>query len=63
MISRDQVHSTDRNVAYVEGLIRENRRISIRAISENVGVSIGSVHSMVHKLGYSKVCAQWVPRL
>lgn len=55
--------STDRNVACVEGLIRENRRISIRAISENVGVSIGSVHSIVHKLGYSKVCAQWVPRL
>ncbi|KAK4875047.1 hypothetical protein RN001_011469 [Aquatica leii] len=50
--------STDRNVACVEGMIRENRKISIRAISENVGVSIGSVHSIVHKLVYSKVSAQ-----
>lgn len=41
-------------VAYVEGLIRENHRISIRIIS-NVGVSVGPIHGIVHKLGYCKI--------
>lgn len=51
--------STDRNIACVEVLIRENRRVSIKTIAENVGVSTGTVYCIVHKLGYTKVCVQW----
>lgn len=50
--------STNRNMACMEGLIRENRWISIRAILQSVHVSIGLVHSIVHKMDYSKVYKQ-----
>lgn len=39
------------SMRYVEGLITENRRILIRAISGNVGISVGYVHNIVHTLG------------
>ncbi|XP_066253419.1 protein GVQW3-like [Euwallacea similis] len=55
--------STDTNIARVNDLIRENRRISIKAISQNIDVSVGSVRSIVQKLGCRKICAQRVPRL
>lgn len=38
------------NVVCVEDLTRVNRQISIRAISENVGMNAGSVHSIARKL-------------
>lgn len=49
--------STDMNMARMEGLLRESRQILIKVISKvNLGVSIWSVHSIIHKVGYSEVC-------
>lgn len=52
----------EQNLEKVDQLIQSNRRITINEISDMVGVSRGSVGTMINELGYSKVCAKWVPR-
>ena len=48
----------------VEQLVMGNRRIKVHQIAEEVGISVGSVETILHeKLGLSKVCARWVPRM
>lgn len=54
---------TEENCAAVDELIRANRRITKDEIANTVGISHGSVHTIIHeRLAYRKVCAQWVPR-
>lgn len=61
---RPRTSITSENVERVEQLILDNRRITIREISEEVGISVGSVEDIVHKnLQFSKVSARWVPRI
>ena len=51
-------------VATVKSLIEEDRRLTVSDISTKVGVSYGSVHSILrNQLKMSKVHARWVPRL
>jgi histone-lysine N-methyltransferase SETMAR len=41
-----------------------DRRIKVREIAVAMGISAGSVETILHdKLGLSKVCARWVPRM
>jgi histone-lysine N-methyltransferase SETMAR len=48
----------------VEKLVMEDRRIKVREIAGEIGISTGSVESILHeKLGLIKVCARWVPRM
>lgn len=54
--------ATAENKASVDGLIRNDRRISCRIIANSVGISVGTAQAIVAELGYSKVCARWVPR-
>jgi histone-lysine N-methyltransferase SETMAR len=42
--------------------IRNDRRIIPRELAAILGIGKGSVNKIIHKLGYSKVCARWVPR-
>lgn len=53
---------SDMNLKSTDELIKENRRITITEISEALDISRGSAGNLVSKLGYSKVCAKWVPR-
>ncbi|GBO04263.1 hypothetical protein AVEN_206368-1 [Araneus ventricosus] len=54
-------HST--TISAVDGLIRQNRRITAREIAVELSISKGTVHHIIHKkLGYGKVCAQWVAK-
>ncbi|GBN77474.1 hypothetical protein AVEN_111184-1 [Araneus ventricosus] len=47
----------------VDELMRQNRRITTREIAVELSISKGNVHHIIHeKLGYGKVCAQWVPK-
>ncbi|GBO33015.1 hypothetical protein AVEN_236748-1 [Araneus ventricosus] len=47
----------------VNELIRQNRRITIREIAVELSIRKGTVHHIIHKkIGYGKVCAQWVPK-
>jgi [histone H3]-lysine36 N-dimethyltransferase SETMAR len=48
----------------VERLVMEDRRLKVDQIAEALGISHGSVETILHeKLGLSKVCARWVPRM
>ena len=50
------------NIGKADELIKENRRITINELAESLGVSAGSAVKIMDTLGYSKVCARWVPR-
>ncbi|GBM39124.1 hypothetical protein AVEN_162643-1 [Araneus ventricosus] len=50
-------------ISDVNELTRQNRRISSREIAVELWINKGTVHHIIHKkLGYGKVCAQWVPK-
>ena len=50
------------NSAKANALIRADRRITTDELALALNVSKGSAHNVVDSLGYSKVCARWVPR-
>ena len=51
-------------VERVQQLVREDRRVTLKYISNSVGISIGAAHEVVHgHLGMSKVCARWLPNM
>jgi histone-lysine N-methyltransferase SETMAR len=52
------------NVLKIGELIRANRRVTVLELSQEVGISVGSVEEILHnELKVSKVSARWVPRL
>ncbi|KAK7601555.1 hypothetical protein V9T40_008996 [Parthenolecanium corni] len=52
------------NIDRVEQLILEDRRTTIKEMAEEVGISVGSIETIIHKhLRYRKVSARWVPHL
>ena len=55
------VHSSA-NIDQADALIKENRRITINELAESLGVSAGSAVKIMDTLGYSKMCARWIPR-
>ncbi|GBM39121.1 hypothetical protein AVEN_162640-1 [Araneus ventricosus] len=55
------IHSA--TISAVDELIWHNRWITTREIAVQLSISKGTVHHIIHKrLGYGKVCAQWVPK-
>jgi histone-lysine N-methyltransferase SETMAR len=56
--------TTPENCVAVERLVMKDRRLKVDQIAETLGISHGSVETILHeKLGMSKVCARWVPRM
>ncbi|GBL94898.1 hypothetical protein AVEN_197564-1 [Araneus ventricosus] len=50
-------------ISAVDEIIRKNRRITTSEIAVQLAISKGTVqHIITKKLGYGKVCAQWVPK-
>ncbi|GBM30550.1 hypothetical protein AVEN_265003-1 [Araneus ventricosus] len=50
-------------ISAVDELIRQNRRITTREITVQLSINKGTVHQIINiKLGFGKVCAQWVPK-
>ena len=60
--SRPSSAHSSANIDQADALIKENRRITINELAESLGVSAGSAVKIMDTLGYSKVCAKWVPR-
>lgn len=61
---RPRTSITPDNIKRVEEMILEDRRVTVRDLSEEVGISIGSIESIIHNhLEYRKITARWVPRL
>ncbi|GBN65169.1 hypothetical protein AVEN_63679-1 [Araneus ventricosus] len=62
-LGQAQVQTNSATISAVDELIRQNRRITTREIAVELSISKGTVHHIIHKrLGYGKVCAQWVPK-
>ncbi|GBL95163.1 hypothetical protein AVEN_253503-1 [Araneus ventricosus] len=58
------VVSNRATISAVDELIRLDRRITTSEIAVELSISKGTVHHIIHKkLGYGKVCAQWVHKL
>ena len=53
---------TEANKVRVDELIRSDRRVTTRDITDIIGVGNHAVQTIISELGYSKVCARWVPR-
>lgn len=55
---------TEDIVDRVRVLVQEDPHVTIAVLSQEVGVSEGSVHSILHNhLRLRKICARWVPHL
>lgn len=55
---------TQKNIDRVHDLVLQDRRIRIRQIVEETGLSYHAVHSILgQELGMSKLSARWVPRM
>ncbi|UYV72152.1 hypothetical protein LAZ67_9001968 [Cordylochernes scorpioides] len=56
--------TTDEKINEVEKMILANRRITVREVSEDLNISIGSCHSIfINDLGMRRVAAKFVPKL
>ena len=52
------------NIEAVQRILDEDRRITLRALEERVGMSTATLHSSIRKyLKMSKLSARWVPKL
>lgn len=61
---RPRTSLTDDNTRTVRELIERDRRLTVEEISSEVGISYGSVQSIItDQLGFRKISARWVPRL
>lgn len=59
---RPRTATTDDNVALVQGLLAEDRRLTVQEISLEVGISEGNFWDILNnKLQKRKKCAGWVP--
>jgi predicted DNA-binding protein YlxM (UPF0122 family) len=62
--SRPSTSETDANVAKVGEIVRQKRRLSIRAVAELINIDKETVRQMLHNnFDMKKVCSKMVPRL
>ena len=61
---RPSTSIADENVDKVKEMIMNDRRITIRKVADDVGISIGSCHEIFSDfLGMKRVTAKFVPKL
>ena len=54
---------TEDNIAAVENVIQENRRVTVKEVTSLLDISVRSAHHIIHDdLKSRKVCARWVPK-
>lgn len=54
---RPQTAHTEHNKERVDALIRDDRRLTVRAIAAELRIGYSAVQEMVESLGYQKICA------
>ncbi|GBO07273.1 hypothetical protein AVEN_216178-1 [Araneus ventricosus] len=60
-LGQAHVVTNSTTISAVNELIRQNRRITTRKFAVELSINKGTVHHIIHKkLGYGKVCAQWI---
>jgi hypothetical protein len=60
--SRPSTAVTPATMQRTDSHIPNDRRITTRELDAIFVIGKGSVYKIIHQLGYSKVCARWVPR-
>ena len=61
---RPSTSTPDENVEKVKEMVMNDRRITIREVADDVGISIGSCHAIFSNvLGMKRVAAKFVPKL
>ena len=61
---RPRTSRSEDMIARVEQVVMEDRRLTVRQIAANTGISLGSVDTILHDdLKMRKVSARWVPRM
>ena len=56
--------TTPETIGRIHDMVLNDRRIKVREIVEAIGISQGTLFSILHeKLGVKKILARWVPRL
>ncbi|UYV80992.1 hypothetical protein LAZ67_19002427 [Cordylochernes scorpioides] len=61
---RPSTSTTDEKINEEEKMILANRRITVREVTEDLNISIGSCHSIfINDLGMRRVAAKFVPKL
>jgi histone-lysine N-methyltransferase SETMAR len=59
---RPQTAMTEDTIDRANNLIQSDRRMTVAELSMQLEIGEASVCRILNKLGYSKVCARWVPR-
>ena len=63
-LGRPSTSTTNGNTEALKKIVMENRRITIREVDEDVGISVVSCHAIFSDiLGLKRVAAKFVPRL
>ena len=61
---RPSTSTTDENVEKVKEMVMNDRRITVREVADDVGISIGSCHEIfLNVLGMKHVAVKFVPKL
>lgn len=61
---RPQSSCSEENIEKVKEMVLENRRVTVREIAEDINISVGSAHTIIHDvLDMRRVSARLVPRL
>lgn len=60
---RPHTTTTPQSEVRLDGLICADRRITVNEMREELGVGNSEVETMLSSLGYSKVCARWLPKM
>ena len=61
---RPSTSTTNENTEAMKKIVMENRRITIREVAEDVGISIGSCHAIFLDIsGLQRVAAKFIPKL
>ncbi|XP_046975163.1 protein GVQW3-like [Vanessa cardui] len=56
--------TSEENIEAAKKIVLKNRRVTIREVAEDVGISIGSCHTIFSEvLGMKRVAAKFVPKL
>lgn len=61
---RPREAATPEIIEDVHDMVYNDRRVTVRHVSESLGIAIGTVHNIITEdLGMNKVSARWVPRM
>ena len=60
---RPKTAVTPENKRRIDEMICGDRRVTVRDIVDEIGTGHNAVQEIINELGYSKVCAHWVPRM